>query len=192
MTFTALATPVPNTKILVSTFGALVKQNFDDLDGRITALATNLGTPWTGSSALSRINYLETAHAIRYETTTATSCTNGVDTDIPFGTAVRTDTGVFTVSGANFTCVKAGWVDAITAVRMVSTTTAYELKLKLNGTLVCQTSGGSTLMANITTGFPVAVGDIIKVSVFHNSGAAKTLEAGAGRNNHIVLKWCGF
>lgn len=191
MTFTALATPVPNTKILVATFGALVKQNFDDLDGRITALTTNLGTPWTGSPALNRINYLETSHSIRYETTAGTSCTNATDTDIPFGTAVRTDTGVFTVSGANFTCVKAGWVDAKTAIRMASTTTSYELKIKLNGTLVCQTSGGSTLMANVATGFPVAAGDVIKVSVFHNSGSARSLETGAGRNNHLSLTWLG-
>ena len=191
MTFTALATPVPNTKIMVSTFGALVKQNFDDLDGRITALNANLGTPWTGASALSRIAYLETAHVARYETTTGTSCTSGTDTDIPFGTAVRTDTGVFTVSGANFTCAKTGWADVATAIRMAATTTAYELKIKLNGTLVCQTSGGSTLMANIATGFPVTAGDVIKVSVFHNSGAARLLETGAGRNNHIALRWLG-
>lgn len=192
MTFTALATPVPNTKILVSTFGALVKQNFDDLDGRITALNANLGTPWSGSSALTRIQYLETSHSIRYETTAATSCTNAIDTDIPFGTVVRSETGVFTVSGANFTCVKSGWVDASTTIRMGGGTAAYELKIKLNGTLVCETSGGSALMASITTGFPVTAGDVIKVSVFHNSGSAKSLETAAGRNNHVVLSHRGF
>lgn len=191
MTFTALATPVPNTKILVATFGALVKQNFDDLDGRITAIDTNLGTPWTGTPALNRINYLETAHAIRYETTTATSCTNAIDTDIPFGTAVRTDTGVFTVSGANFTCVKAGWVDAAAACRLVTGTAALEVKIKLNGNLVAEQPGGTLLMAAVATGFPVAAGDVIKVSVFHNSGSAKALETGAGRNNHIALSYRG-
>lgn len=192
MTFTALATPVPNTKILVSTFGALVKQNFDDLDGRVTALTTNLGSPWVGGTALSRIQYLETSHSIRYETTAATSCTNATDTDIPFGTAVRTDTSVFTVSGANFTCVKAGWVDAATAIRMASGTSALEVKIKLNGNLVAEQPGGTLLMAGIATGFPVAAGDVIKVSVFHNSGAARALETGAGRNNHLVLSWRGI
>lgn len=191
MTFTALATPVPNTRILVSTFGALVKQNFDDLDGRITALSTNLGTPWVGSPALNRITYLETAHALRYETTAATSCTNANDTDIPFGTAVRTDTGVFTVSGANFTCAKAGFVTAAAAIRMASGTAALEVKIKLNGNLVAEQPGGTLLMAAVTTSFPVAVGDIIKVSVFHNSGSAKNLETGAGRNNHLALTYHG-
>jgi hypothetical protein len=190
MTFTALATPVPNTKILVSTFGALVKQNFDDHEGRIAANAANLGT-WSGGTAISRILQLETSHSIRYETTAATSCTNNTDTDIPFGTVIRSDTSVFTVSGANFTCVKAGWVDAKTNIRMASGTLAYELKIKLNGSLVGGNAGGSTLQSDVATGFPVIVGDVIKVAVFHSTGSAKTLETGAGRMNHIALSWRG-
>src|SRR3982751_5711537 len=164
MTFTALATPVPNTPILVSTFGALAKQNFDDLDSRITAINAIRGTPWVGSAAQTRLQLLESSHSLRYETTTGTSCTSGSDTDIPFGTAVRTDTTVFTVSGANFTAVKAGWVDVATSVRVASTTIGYELKIKLNGTLVAGTNGGSTLQAAVATGFPVSVGDVVKVS----------------------------
>lgn len=159
--------------------------------GRLTTVETNLGT-WSGGTAISRIQGLETSQSIRYETNAATTCNNAVDTDIPFGTVVRSNTSVFTVSAANFTAVKTGWVDAATAIRMGGGTTALEVKIKLNGNLVVETSGGSTLMGNIATGFPVVAGDIIKVSVFHNSGAAKPLETGAGRNNHVVLSWRGL
>lgn len=191
MTYTSLATPVPNTKILVSTFGALVKQDLDDLDARVTTNAANLGSPWSGGSALSRIQYLETSHSIRYETTAGTTLTNNADTDIPFGTVVRADTTVFTVSGANFTCVKAGWVDAATSIRGNGVAN-MELKIKLNGTLVASDAGGPSVTSAVSTGFPVAVGDIIKVSVFHSSGANKTLETGAGRMNHLALSWRGL
>lgn len=128
-------------------------------------------------------------HSIRYETTTATSCANITDTDIPFGTAVKTDTTVFTRSGADFTCVKAGWVNAETTIRMAAGTTGFELKIKLNGGIVAGTNGGSTLQAAVATGFPVAANDIIKVSVYHATGSAKALEVGAGRQNHIALSW---
>jgi len=128
-------------------------------------------------------------HSIRYETNTGTSCTNATDTDIPFGTAVKTDTSVFTVSSANYTCVKAGWVDAKAAIRMAAGTTGLEVKIKLNGTLVTGTNGLTGLQANIATGFPVAANDVIKVSVFHSTGSAKALETGAGRQNHIALTW---
>lgn len=191
MTYTSLATPVPNTPILVSSFGALVKQNLDDLDGRVTAVAANLGT-WSGGTAISRILQLETSHSIRYETTAATTCGNNVDTDIPFGTAVRTDTSVFTVSGVNFTCVKSGWVDASTSMRLAAGALAFELKIKLNGTLVGGNTGGSTLQSAVATGFPVSAGDVIKVSVYHSTGSSRNLETGAGRMNHVALRWRGI
>lgn len=128
-------------------------------------------------------------HSIRYETNTGTSCANNALTSIPFGTAVKTDTTVFTVSGTNFTVVKSGWCDAKSSVRMASGTTGYELKLNVNGTLVTGTNGLTGLQANIATGFPVAAGDVITVAVFHSTGSAKALETGAGRQNHLSLTW---
>lgn len=128
-------------------------------------------------------------HALRYETNTGTNCTTGVDTDIPFGTLVQADTAYFTVSSANITILAAGYLEADSSIRMAAGTTGYELKLKLNGGLVTSTNGGSTLQANIATGFPVALNDIVKVSVFHSTGSTKALETGAGRQNHIALKW---
>lgn len=190
MTWTTLATPVPNTKILVSTFGAVVKQDLDDLDGRVAAINTNLGT-WSGGTAITRIQQLETSVSARYETTAATSCANNADTDIPFATVVRSSTA-FTASGANFTCTRTGWVDVCTTMRMVATATNLELKIKLNGNLVAGSAGGATLQAGVATGFPITIGDVVKVSVFHSSGAAKTLETGAGRQNHIALSWRGL
>lgn len=129
------------------------------------------------------------AHVLRYETNTGTNCTTGVDTDIPFGTLVTADTAYFTVSAANFTNLQAGWLNVKTAIRMASGTTGYELKVKLNGGLVTGTNGGSTLQANIATGFQVAANDIVKVSVLHTTGSTKALETGAGRQNHIALEW---
>lgn len=129
------------------------------------------------------------AHVLRYETTVGTSCATAADTDIPFGTLVKADTDYFTVSGVNFTNLKAGWLDAKAAIRMASGTTGYELKIKQNGNLVTSTNGGSTLQANIATGFPVAANDVIKVSVLHTTGSAKLLETGAGHMNHIALDW---
>lgn len=129
------------------------------------------------------------AHVLRYETNTATNCTTGVDTDIPFGTLVSSDTAYFSVSAANITVLQAGWIEAATAIRMASGTTGYELKIKLNGGLITGTNGGSTLQANIATGFPVAANDIVKVSALHTTGSTKALETGAGRQNHIALKW---
>lgn len=129
------------------------------------------------------------AHVLRYETTVATSCASGADTDIPFGTLVKADTDYFTVSGANITNLKAGWLIPTACVRMASGTTGYELKIKLNGNLKVGTNGGSTLQANITTGFQVAANDVIKVSVLHTTGSAKALETGAGSQNHIALEW---
>jgi hypothetical protein len=129
------------------------------------------------------------AHVLRYETNTGTSCATGADTDIPFGTLVSSDTAYFSVSAANITVLQAGWLEASTAIRMATGTTGYELKIKLNGGLVDGTNGGSTLQAAVSTGFPVAVNDIVKVSVLHTTGSAKLLETGAGRQNHIALKW---
>lgn len=130
------------------------------------------------------------AHALRYETNTGTSCATGADTDIPFSTAVKTDTDYFSVSAANITILKAGWLNvAGAAIRMAAGTTGYELKVKLNGSLVTGTNGGAALQANIATGFVVAVNDIVKVSVFHTTGSARLLETGAGRQNHIALEW---
>jgi len=130
------------------------------------------------------------AHTLRYETNTGTSCASGADTDIPFTTGVKTDTDYFSVSAANITILKAGWLNVPgAAIRMASGTTGYELKVKLNGGLVTGTNGGSTLQANISTGFQVAVNDIVKVVVFHTTGVAKLLETGAGRQNHIALEW---
>lgn len=129
------------------------------------------------------------AHVLRYETNAATSCANAVDTDIPFGTLVKPDTEYFTVSGVNFTILKAGWLIPTTGVRMSSGTTGYELKIKLNGTLKAGASGGSTLQAITTTGFQVAANDVVKVSVLHTTGSAKTLETSAGSHNHIALEW---
>jgi len=158
--------------------------------GRLTTVEANMGA-WSGGTAISRIQGLENARAVRYETNTGTSCANATDTDIPFGTVVRADTSLFTVSGANYTCVKTGFVDAGTCIRMAAGTTGFELKIKLNGTLVVGTNGLTGLQANIWTGFPVTAGDVIKTSVFHNSGSAKPLETGAGRQNHIVLEYRG-
>lgn len=129
------------------------------------------------------------AKVLRYETTTGTSCTNAADTDIPFGTLVKADTDYFTVSGANITILKAGWLDAKTCIRMSAGTTGYELKIKQNGNLRVGTNGGSTLQASIATGFPVAANDVVKVSVLHTTGSAKALETGAGSQNHIALEW---
>lgn len=128
------------------------------------------------------------AHVTRYETNAATNCANITDTDIPFTTAITTDTAYFTVSGANFNCVKAGWVEAATSLRMAAGTVNIELKIKLNGSLVA--SGfNAGVISTCATGFAVAAGDIIKVSLYHATGSAKTLETGAGRQNHIALKW---
>jgi len=129
------------------------------------------------------------AHVLRYETNAATSCANAADTDIPFGTLVKADTDYFSVSAANITILKAGWLIPSTCVRMSTGTTGYELKIKLNGALKVGTSGGSTLQANIVTGFQVAANDIVKVSVLHTTGSAKALETGAGSQNHIALEW---
>lgn len=129
------------------------------------------------------------AKVLRYETNAATSCATAADTDIPFGTLVKADTDYFTVSAANITILKAGWLTPTTCIRMASGTTGYELKIKLNGTLKVGTNGLTGLQANITTGFQVAANDIVKVSVLHTTGSAKTLETGAGSQNHIALEW---
>lgn len=151
MTFTALATPVPNTKIQVSTFGALVKQNFDDHEGRISsneARVTALETPYRSDCAF----YISGAAGATLKATGAATATL-IDVWTPLPPAVSYP-GLISHSAGVFTLLKAGFWQ-------------FELHLRFGGTATdCYAMiGGASSTAlwaknstngsrNVSTGLP--------------------------------------
>lgn len=105
MTYTSLATPVPNTKILVSTFGGLVKQDLDDHEGRILtseARLTTLETPYRGDATF----YLAGAVGANLMATSAAA--NLITGWVPLPPAVSFP-GLITHSAGVFTIAKTGY-----------------------------------------------------------------------------------
>jgi hypothetical protein len=105
MTYTSLATPVPNNKILVSSFGGLVKTNLDDHEGRILsaeARLTTLETPTKADCAY----YLAGASGANLMNTTNTYSLITAWTPIPPAVSYA---GLITHSAGVFTIAKTGY-----------------------------------------------------------------------------------
>lgn len=126
MTYTTLATPVPNNKIMVSTFGVPVKQNLDDHEGRMLsaeARLTALEAPIRADCAY----YLAGASGANLKNTPAGNYTL-IDGWTPIPPAVSY-AGLITHSAGVFTIAKTGYW-------------AFGLNLRFN-------SGGTDLYAMI-------------------------------------------
>lgn len=120
MTFTTLATPVPNTPILVSTFGALAKQNFDDHEGRLVsqdARITTLETPYRADCAF----YISGAAAATLKSTAAAAATL-IDVWTPLPPSVSYP-GLISHSAGVFTLNKTGFWDFSLHLRFGGTAT---------------------------------------------------------------------
>jgi len=104
MTYTSLATPVPNTKILVSTFGALVKQDLDDHEGRILSAEsrlTTLETPYRADCAF----YLSGAAGANLGNTNGATLVTGwtpIPPSVSYPGLISHSAGVFTLNKTGF------------------------------------------------------------------------------------------
>lgn len=104
MTYTSLATPVPNTKILVSTFGSLVKQDLDDHEGRILSAESRLTTLETPVRADCAFYLPGAANAVILNTNGTTLVTGWtpIPPAVSYPGLITHSAGVFTLNKTGF------------------------------------------------------------------------------------------
>lgn len=198
MTYTSLATPVPNTKILVSTFGALVKQNLDDHEGRILANTANLGT-WSGGTAISRILQLEAGNFAKFSQTSGAQTLGASNTKLQFNTSTTPNTGIITPGGTNqdtFTAVKAGAYLVASCCRAATSGAVLELAIYAPGSVAFAVgnvkgpggSGGRSCSA--VTMLQLNAGDTFAVNCF-NSGTSSLVDTSWGTATNITIRYLG-
>lgn len=175
MTYTSLATPVPNTKILVSSFGALVKQNFDDHEGRIAsneARLTTLETPYRGDATF----YLAGAAGANLMSTSAAS--NLITGWVPLPPAVSFP-GFITHSAGVYTLQKAGyWAFALHLRWNAVTTDCYAMIGASSTTLWAKNSTNGS--RNVSTSIPArfyAAGTTVRTYAYSGVAANLTRES---------------
>lgn len=200
MTFTSLATPVPNTRILVSSFGSLVKQDLDDLDSRLTALAANLGTPWSGSSALTRLTWLESSRAAVFSQTSGAQSLPGSNTKLQFNTNTFSNSTIVTPGGTNqdtFTAVKSGGYFVTASVRCTAVGAAMELAIYTPGNVgfsianVKGTNAAGGRSCTVMAQLRLAVGDTFAVNAFNN-GTSGNVDTTWGTATNISIYHLGL
>lgn len=104
MTYTSLATPVPNTKILVSSFGALVKQDLDDHESRMLSAEsrlTTLETPFRADCAF----YIPGATGVNLLATNGATLATGwtpIPPAVSYPGLISHSAGVFTLNKTGF------------------------------------------------------------------------------------------
>lgn len=198
MTYTTLATPVPNTKILVSTFGALVKQNFDDHEGRIAALAANLGA-WSGGTAITRILQLEDANYAKFSQTTGAQTLNNTNVKMQFNTSTAPNPGMVTAGGTNqdtFTTVKSGTFLICANVRAVTAGATPELGIYTPANVAFAVGnvkgpGGSGHRSGCAmTMVAMGAGTTFAVNCF-NGGTSSLVDLTWGTATNITIRYLG-
>jgi len=149
MTFTTLATPVPNTLIQVSTFGALVKQNFDDHEARLVnheARLTTLETPYRADCAF----YISGAAGGTLKSLAAATAVL-IDNWTPIPPSVSYP-GLISHSAGVFTLLKAGFWDFSLHLRFNVTTDCYAMIGASSTTLWAKNSSNGS--RNVSTSIP--------------------------------------
>jgi hypothetical protein len=199
MTYTSLATPVPNTLILVSTFGALVKQDLDDLDGRVAANSANMGT-WSGGTAISRIQQLEAGNFAKFSQTTGAQTLGASNVKMQFNTTTTANTAIVTAGGTNqdtFTAVKAGSYFIAVNVRCVTAGALPELAIYAPGSSafavgnVKGPGSGGTRSASACTQLQLNAGDTFAVNCF-NGGTSSAVDTSWGTATNITIHYQGL
>jgi hypothetical protein len=120
-------------------------------------------------------------------------------TDVSFGT--RTDTAYHgvTVGSAGFTIIVPGWYQVSSTPTFQNTTAGgFRLsRLVVNGTSVWDgttvspsTSSAADIRMNLATTLPLAIGDVVGLQVWQNSGANRALTVGSA-NNILRATWIG-
>lgn len=197
MTFTSLLTPLPNAPVSVANFGALVKQNFDDHEGRIASNSAILGT-WSGGTVISRLILLEDASYAKFSQNTAQTMTTASNTKMQFPNNVATNTSLVTAGGTSqdtFTVVKAGKYMIKAGARAATAGAVLEIAIFTGTTFAVGNvkglngSGGRSVGCAAEISF--AVGDTFGVNIF-NSGTTSNVDTTWGTATHISIKYEGI
>ncbi|HEY8998298.1 MAG TPA: hypothetical protein VIM60_10380 [Edaphobacter sp.] len=199
MTYTSLATPVPNTPILVSTFGSLVKQDLDDLDGRVNTINATLGS-WSGGTVASRINTLESGRSAKFSQTSGAQTLSGSNVKLQFNTSSNPNTAIVTAGGTNqdtFTAVQPGWYSVMASARCAAVGAALELAIYTPGNVafdianVKGTNGSPSRSCTVTARLFLSVGNTFAVNCFNN-GTSGAVDTAWGTATNISIKYDGF
>lgn len=198
MTYTSLATPVPNTKILVSLFGLLVKQDLDDHEGRIAAIVANLGT-WSGGTAISRIQQLEAGAMAKFAQTTGAQTVAAANLKMQFNTTITSNTSIVTAGGTNqdtFTVQKSGSFIITASVRCATAGATPELSIYSPGNVAfavgnvkaSNTPGGRS--CTVVTQLQMASGDTFAINGF-NGGTSSAVDTTWGSATNVTCHYQG-
>lgn len=198
MTFTSLATPVANTPISSSTFGALVKQDLDDLDSRVASNAAILGT-WSGGTVISRLIWLEGSAYAKFSQTGSAQTLGASNVQMQFGTNTNTNTLIVTTSGTNnntFTAVKSGVYNITASVRCTTAGATPELSIYTPGNVafaignVKASNGAGSRSCTVCTEIQFNAGDTFAVNSF-NAGTSSTVDTTWGTATNITIRYMG-
>lgn len=198
MTFTALATPVTNTPISVSTFGALVKQNFDDLDSRVAANTAILGS-WSGGTVISRLIQLEGGNFAKFSQTTGAQTLAAANLKLQFNTTTNSNTSIVIPGGTNqdlFTVQKTGSYFISASVRCANNAAIPELMIYTPGNVayavanVKATNGAGKPGCTVCTQLQLNSGDTFAINGF-NGGTSSLIDTAWGTASNVTIHYLG-
>jgi hypothetical protein len=189
MTYTAIATPVPNTLIQVSTFGALVTQDLADHEGRISsneARLTTLETPYRADCAF----YISGAAGGTLKSTPAAAA-QLIDVWTPLPPAVSYP-GLISHSAGVFTINKTGFWAFSLHLRFSVTTDCYAMIGSSSTTLWAKNSSNGS--RNVSTDLPprfYTSGTTLRTYAYTGVAGAITREATNDNIPAFYASYCG-